>query len=329
MLVGWPASGASGFASGCLRGQPAADHLAFARSSAGHEGVWTVRGDGTGLHRVTAGVGDGRPTWSPDGSRIAYSHRDPAGDFEVYVANADGTDQHNLTNSHATDDLMPSWSPDDEWIAYHSVALPPVPGSDTARPGDWEIMAVNPAGTARRNLSRRPPDLGEVGDRAAADVKPAWSPDGQSIVFESYRGVVNSTALNSELWVMPVRPDATAADAKQLTNSPTMSEWFPSWSPDGGRVAFMRQDAAQTNLTPGMKQDWNPVWSPDGARIAFSSERSDGGVDVVAKGSGWNTHAAGSDQLAEDTWDLYVMNDDGSCPTRLTTLGDAHDPAFG
>lgn len=53
---------------------------------------------------------DGRPTWSPDGSRIAFcSHRD--GRYQVYVVPADGgAVPVNLTDSES-DDCYPAWSP--------------------------------------------------------------------------------------------------------------------------------------------------------------------------------------------------------------------------
>src|SRR5262249_7642605 len=52
---------------------------------------------------------DGYPTWSPDGTKIAFiSVR--GGEYEIYVMNADGSGQTNLTNN-PTEDLFPTWQP--------------------------------------------------------------------------------------------------------------------------------------------------------------------------------------------------------------------------
>ena len=58
------------------------------------------------------------PTWSPDGRRIAFtSNRD--GNYEIYIMNADGTGQSNVTN-HPASDNYPAWSPDGHKLAFIS-----------------------------------------------------------------------------------------------------------------------------------------------------------------------------------------------------------------
>jgi TolB protein len=334
-------------ARGCLSASGKHDRIAFSRSAPGHEGIWTMRADGSHLRRVTTRAHDVVPTWSPDGRHIAFTRNDPVhGDPEIYVVDATGGHERNVTNSHSTADLMPAWSPDGKWIAYHSAGVTPVP--DTLKTDDWEIWAVSPDGATKRNVTRRSAAIGEIGDRAAADVKPDWSRDGAWLAFEAYRGVVDSDTYNSEIWAMPTGRAADADDAMQLTSTPKASEWFPAWSPDGTDLAFMRQPdggsfdiwvltlggdrrvESEVRLTSNTKHDMVPTWSADGRRIAFSSDRADGGVDVAFTGVGWNTHALDSDQTRADSWDIYVMNRDGSCTTRVTALGDPYfqDPTY-
>ncbi len=59
------------------------------------------------------------PTWSPDGARIAFKTNRDA-DFEIYVMNANGPEQTNLTNDTAVNDTAPAWSLDGKQIIFRS-----------------------------------------------------------------------------------------------------------------------------------------------------------------------------------------------------------------
>ncbi len=64
--------------------------------------------DGSGVRQLTDTPGfDENPAWSPDGTRIVYQ-TDRDGNFEIYVMNADGGNQHALA-VHLGNDLWPSW----------------------------------------------------------------------------------------------------------------------------------------------------------------------------------------------------------------------------
>ena len=100
------------------------------------------------------------PAWSPDGRKLAFvSRRD--GNSEIYVMNADGSGQENLTQQPASDS-HPSWSPDGRKLAFVS-----------RRDGNSEIYVMNADGSGLRNVTRTPSN----------DLDPAWSPDGGAIAF--------------------------------------------------------------------------------------------------------------------------------------------------
>ena len=148
-------------------------------------------------------------------------------------------------------------------------------------------------------------------------ISPAWSPDGNFIAVATYHD--DNHEYDYDLLVM--RPDGS--DIRQLTSNDG-DEYYPSWSPEGGRIAYLGNPVSSgsefdesvfvvdlaalsaftpteqpvpraLNLTSNSVADWDPVWSPDGDRIAF--------VRNLAN---------------EDDTEIYVMNSDGGGEQRLT-----------
>ncbi|MBX3161366.1 MAG: PD40 domain-containing protein [Deltaproteobacteria bacterium] len=89
--------------------------------------------------------------WSPDGSKVAFV-RNVGGNHEIFVMNADGTGQRNLTMSTANED-HPRWSPDGAFIVF-----------ETDRDGNREIYRMTANGTEVTNLT----------NDSAADTAPEW-----------------------------------------------------------------------------------------------------------------------------------------------------------
>src|SRR4051794_21070816 len=99
---------------------PGAQQIAFSRAG----DIWVMNADGTGEHSITASLGstDQQPTWSPDGTRIAFSRSGIAPDrgYRIWVVNADGSNPVQLTglSNPSSGDFSPTWSPDGATIAY-------------------------------------------------------------------------------------------------------------------------------------------------------------------------------------------------------------------
>ena len=150
-----------------------------------------------GSNRVPlTGEGEGNnyePTWSPDGSRIAFvSYR--VGNLGIYVMNADGSGQTRLTENPDID-LGPIWSPDGSRIAFTS-----------DRDGNYEIYVMNADGSGLTHL--------------ADGEGPVWSPDGSRIAFASERDG------KAEIYVM----NADGSGQTRLTDSPGF-DGGPAWQP--------------------------------------------------------------------------------------------------
>lgn len=236
-------------------GEPVPGIIAFASTRSGTFNIYTILEDGTGIQQLTSDADPDNslfPTWSPDGSKIAYSSTRDRSSFglDIWVMNADGSNPSRLTDAVGQNGRA-SWSPDGSKIAYTSIDVV-VAGSDTTEKG--EIWVVNTDGSSPTAITS---------DDALA-TSPSWSPDGSKIVFQSNRDG------SDQIYVM---------------------------NADGSGI---------TRLTNGAWGDQQPAWSPDGTKIAFQSTRD----------------AADPNQANTSDMEIYVMNADGSSPTRLTTNDD-------
>ena len=237
-------------------------------------------------------VDSGGPLVGTDG-RIAFmratSFDGPNIESDIYAIDADGSGESRLTETPENFDGMPAWSPDGERIAF----------ATDRDGGSWELYVMNSDGTQQRRLTSTPED----------ESVPTWSPVGGKIAYAT-----DANGDNPSIWVM----DADGSGRKQLA-----SGLFPSWSPDGERIAFtayygerpylavMNADGSeQRSLGASLVQKVfgigvaeEPAWSPEGERIAFAA------------------------YVGRDNEEIFVMDVDGSGRTRLTEIpGNDHWP---
>ena len=213
---------------------PGGTHLVFVTTSQ----IAVIALDGTGLTPLTpGGVTASTPSVSHDGTRIAYSQQNSGSDYDIWVMNIDGTNQHRITADPAYED-HPTWSPDGARIAFTR---------------DYAIYVMDADGANVRRLS----SAGTTNDGG-----PAWSPDGTRIAFYSGSGV--------PAHIYTVKPDGSALTP--LTSG-LDNDYFPTWSTDGSRIAFnsgrgsvagiwsMRADGTDLRrLSSGF--DTYAAWSP-------------------------------------------------------------------
>jgi Tol biopolymer transport system component len=240
--------------------------------------------DGAGRVAVTTAGMNAEPSWSPDGSRMAYV----CGNFSLCVMNADGSGQTALTDTGTWSgayvyDEYPTWSPDGKKLAFQS----------NRGDLDYGIWVVGSNGSGLHRLAGNASGYG--------DYSPSWSPDGSRIAF------VSDSDESSDIYLM--YPDGGLAARLTRTDD---GEDSPSWSPDGTKIVYTRwrgdfsklwvmnaDGSGQHALTKGRTDEYDPVWSPDGAKILFSSDR--GG-----------------------NFDLYLASADGSgAASRLTSTPEA------
>jgi dipeptidyl aminopeptidase/acylaminoacyl peptidase len=212
---------------------------------------------------------------------------------DIWVMDAAGGNQTNLTNTPEIDESGPDWSPDGTRIAF-TLRVDPGAGGF----GDIYVMDADPSTDDAANLT----------DTAGFnEYHPSWAPSGIRLAFvREVPGAIISD--QPDIFVM----DANGANATNITQTDA-NELYPAWSPDGAKIAFSGvRDGGSEILTmdpDGQNEailtgdgtdafDEAPEWSPDSTKVVFMKQ----------------SQAAG----CCDPWEVWAVNRDGSGDTNLT-----------
>jgi tricorn protease len=236
------------------------------------------------------------------GAKVAFSY---AGD--VWTAPAAGGTATRLT-AHPGQELFPRFSPDGQWIAFTG-----------QYDGDEQVYVVPAGGGVPRQLTWYPAN-GPLPPRWGYDNQVYdWTPDGQGILFRSFR---YGSLLRTHLYTvsvagglpvqLPMRRSGggdLSPDGRKVVYSP-LSRDFRTWKRYQGGWSqdlhiFDLDTHELTRVTDHPRSDRDPMWIGDA--IYFSSDR-DGKLNLYR----YDIASAETTQLThEDTWDVRWPGDDG------------------
>ncbi len=234
--------------------------------------VYTVNADGSMLTRLTSTKANSRdPDWSPDGTQIVFSSDRLAQGLDLFVMNADGSNQRSLEivkRKATAENAMPCWSPRGNEILY---------ATNEDWPG-WDIGIYDLGSNSNKLLTK--------GYRSFS--RPSWHPSGGSFVFSYGSGA------DIDIWEF--RKGANSL--KPLITRPG-KDLDVIWNEDGTKLFFVSElnpgkgdfqlfvwdseKNATVQVAKGKGSMHHPSWTPLPVRPIEDSEKTDAKAKQIEK----------------------------------------------
>lgn len=280
--------------------------IAFVSNRDGDTEIFSMNSDGGDVQQLTFNTWhDYAPTWSPDGTHIAFESAVNFGPSELFTINTDGSALQNVTLSQDLSEQMPSWSPDGSQIAFA--------GWRNNQSNLYILDLVDDSITQITNNSEY-----------NYHFHPTWSPDGTQIAYTVSDTFIERGDISGVFEMRLIDLDS----GNQIALLPLNVYGHPDWSWMTNTIVFYDLGLYYTNLVsiqmdvlnpataleerffipqqyPG--SDENPSWSPDGTSIVFDS--------LVYSDT----------DPSYDYRDIYIMDRDGGNQRNITPNNESID----
>ena len=227
-----------------------------------------------------------QPSFSPDGSKVTFVwNGDGEDNQDIYVKQVRSAGPPMRLTTAAAAEASPSWSPDDRWIAFTR---------DQREHGNFAVLLVSPLGGPERKLA----EMVGVGGLC-------WTPDAKWLVFSERDSQETMTIRAVSIETGEKRQVTTFLTTARSVEGGAMGDDFPSISPDGRTLAFVRggsyvYDLYVMPLTEDLRpageprrvteqhypRTWGVAWTASGREIVYAA----GGVNVQSL---WRVSASG------------------------------------